>query len=237
MKYSAVIFDLFGTLVYNSSPQESEAILRQMASVLSLPANDIVRLWTETFEERTKGVFKNYQGCIKHICQVLQVPFEYGQIERAAGIRLDMLKRELSMMREGAVEVLSHIKGKGIKTGLITNCPPETELLWRDTPLAPLIDVTVFSSAEGLMKPDVRIYQIATDRLAVSPGECIYIADGIGQELKSASHMRMHPVLIHAYSSDSYDPYREEWNGTVISSLKEVLVLLKSPITFNQSIN
>ena len=227
MKYRAVIFDLFGTLVYNTSPKESEDNLAQMASVLAIAASDMIQLWTETYCDRQIGVYKSYQENIKHICRLLNSPADPEQIERAAAIRRDMLKRELFMVREDALEVISHIKEKGIKSGLITNCPADTETLWKDTPLAPLIDVPVFSSAEGIMKPDARIYQVTVGRLAVSPQKCIYIADGgIDGELKTAGDMRMLPILIDAYCGEEQISNLEKWQGTTIESIREVLMLL-----------
>ena len=48
MKYAAVIFDLFGTLVDNFSAREYESVLMQMASVLAVPYDDLARLWFDT---------------------------------------------------------------------------------------------------------------------------------------------------------------------------------------------
>jgi len=227
MKYKVVIFDLFGTLIYNFPRPESDGILKRMASVLSAPPDDFVHLWSDTFNERMRGVFKSYRACISHICHQLGVPAQDDQIKLAAQIRFDMIKQEITTPRTDAVEVLSHLKAEGYKTGLISNCSAETTTIWEETPLAPFIDVTVFSCSEGLMKPDPRIFQIAIERLAVEPGDCLYIADGIGQELTSASQIGMQAVLIRVSGEDSYDPYREDWDGSVISSLTEVLGLVK----------
>ncbi len=59
MKYQAVIFDLFGTLVENYTIELHEGSLRGMASVLSAPSEAFVRLWYDTFNERCTGVFKS----------------------------------------------------------------------------------------------------------------------------------------------------------------------------------
>ena len=227
MKYEAVIFDLFGTLVHISPWSGNVGILRQMASVLSAPPDDFVRLWSDSFNERVRGVFKSYQACIGHICHQLEVPVQDYQIELAAQMRSDMTKQEVTTPQIDAVEVLSHLKAEGYKTGLISNCSAETTTIWKDTLLAPFIDTAVFSCSVGLMKPDPRIFQIATERLAVEPGDCLYIADGIGQELTSALQVGMQAVLIRVPGEDSYDPYREDWDGPVISSLTEVLDLVK----------
>ena len=226
MKYEAVIFDLGGTLVHNSYWSEGDNALRRMASVLAVPPDDFIILWHAAFDARMKGVFKNYQACIGHICQQLGVRAQDNQIESAARIRSDYTKREITTTQEGAIEVLSYLKLNGYKTGLISDCSAETPTTWKSTPLAPLINVAVFSCEVGLKKPDPRIYQIAIEKLAISPEKCIYIADGIGQELLSASQLGMYAIQIRV-SGEYDDPYREEWDGPVISSLREVLTLIE----------
>lgn len=226
MKYKAVIFDLFGTLVDNFPRDKSHDNLRRIASELSVPPDDFIDLWYAAFDERMRGVFKYYQACIRHICQRLGTQVQDDKVELAASIRFEINRREVMASREGAVETLSSLKSNGYKTGLISNCSVETTMIWKEILLAPLIDVTVFSCLAGTVKPDPSIYQEAVEKLAVSPKECLYIADGIGQELTSAKELGMHAVQIRVPHDRDYDPYREEWDGPVISSLKEVLTLL-----------
>lgn len=227
MKYDAVIFDLFGTLINNFPWVESNNILRRMASELAVPPDAFVSLWHAAFGERMKGIFKNYQACIEHICRQFGAQVQDDKIGLAASIRFGMNIREVTVPREGAIEVLSYLKSNGYKTGLISNCSAETTLIWESSPLASLIDVAVFSCVEGAMKPEPDIYHIAFERLAVKPEKCLYIADGIGQELASASNLGMHAILIRVPNESDYDPYREEWDGPVISSLREVLDLVR----------
>jgi putative hydrolase of the HAD superfamily len=227
MKYKAVIFDLFGTLVKNFPWDESNNNLARMASALSVPTDDFVSMWHATYNDRMKGVLKNYQACIRHICQQLGVPTQDDKIELAASTRFEMNKRELTAPRDGAIEVMSYLRTKGYKIGLISNCSTETVIAWKDSPLAPLVDVAIFSCLAGLHKPDPRIYQIAMEKLAVKPKQCLYIADGMDKELVSASTLGMHAILIRIPGEDDYDNFREKWGGPVISSLKDVLKLLR----------
>lgn len=227
MKYEAVIFDLFGTLIKNFPWDESNNVLRRMATELSVSPDDFTALWHGAFDERMKGVLKNYQACIRNICQQLGAQVQDDKIELAASTRFEINKREVTAPREGAIEVLSYLKSNGCKTGLISNCSTETTRVWGNSPLASLIDVAVFSCLAGLMKPDPRIYQMAVERLAVKPEECIYVADGMEQELLGASKLGMRAILIRVPGEDDYDPYRENWGGQTISSLKEVLNLME----------
>ena len=225
MKYEAVIFDLFGTLVDNFSLQEHRNVLVHMASILSATSDDFVRLWFDTFSERATGIFENPESNIEYICKRLGIYTEDAQVKHAAKVRFDFTARSMTP-RPDAVETLTRLKSKGYKTGLITDCSAETPAIWKSTPFAPLIDVAVFSCLVGLKKPDPRIYRLATEQLGVEPQKCLYLGDGSSQELTGASQVGMHAVLLRLPDEDSTDAYRidsEEWHGPTISSLKDIL--------------
>lgn len=232
MKYKAVIFDLFGTLVCQATWAEQNNVLRQMASVLSVPPEDFIKQWIDTSGARIKGEFSDGQANIKYICQQLGVPSENNQIEFANQLRIDLVKRHLFNPKKDAIEVLSYLKSNSYKTGIISDCSSVVSVIWPDAPLATLIDVAIFSCLVGMQKPDPRIYRLAIEQLTVEPENCLYIGDGNSQELTGAAAVGMYPVLIRDPDEDSSDVYRfdyeaEEWDGPVISSLKEVLTLVK----------
>jgi len=229
MKYKAVIFDLFGTLIDNFSRSEYAAVFTVMADILSVPPDEFLRLWGEAFDQRATGVFPTTEDAIRSLSCRLNPGVTDAQIKQAARVRLDYTKRSINP-REGAIEVLGGLKAAGYKTGLISDCTCEIPNVWDSTALAPLFDVTVFSCAVGIKKPDPRIYLIATDQLGVDPQDCLYIGDGSSRELSGALQVGMHPVIIRVpdESDDTYFVEREEnWEGPEISSLQEVLGLLK----------
>jgi putative hydrolase of the HAD superfamily len=225
-KYEAVIFDLGGTLINQSTWEEQDNYIRRMAETLGLPFDGFHRLWRATYEERTKGSFGSVENDIKYICQQLHISAEKSRIEVAANIPYEITKRMIMSLKEGAVEVILELKSQGLKTGLVCNWSHHLPLVWKDCPLAPLIDIAVFSSSEGVMKPDQRIFLLATARLAVQPEKCLYIADGMDEELSGAIKVGMKAVMVRYPDLIDNNPYREEWDGTVISSLKEVLSLV-----------
>ena len=62
MKYDAIIFDLFGTLVDNTefldfSRSEYNRTLSNVAAALSIPEPDLLRLWSEIVHQRDAGFF------------------------------------------------------------------------------------------------------------------------------------------------------------------------------------
>ena len=230
MKYQAVIFDLFGTLVKTASSQERQRMLSRIASALSVDSDTFIGLWANTSSDRIKGNI-GFRENIEYILRKAGAPIEDARIELATNIRFDMIKGEI-VPRKDAVRVLSSLRSRGYKVGLISDCTREATIMWESTPFPSLIDVTVFSCSVGLRKPDPRIYQIAVDRLKVEPHDCLYIGDGGSQELTGASQVGMTPVLLRLPEEERTSIYRvndevDAWHGTVISSLTEVLTLLK----------
>jgi putative hydrolase of the HAD superfamily len=229
MKYAAVVFDLFGTLVNNYPYEPYRDVLRQVASILTVPFNDFWHLWSETARDRSLGIIRTIEDNIEYTCNKLGASIDSEKIEYATKIRYDFIAN-IMIPQQDVVEVLAHLKSHGLKIGLISNCSAETPIAWKNTPVAPLFDVALFSSSIGLRKPDPRIYQLALERLDVKPADCLYIGDGDSQELSGAGQVGMHPVLIRLAGEDGTQPHlinREEWKEPVISSLHEVLALVE----------
>jgi len=225
-EYKAVIFDLFGTLVENFPASKSFENLSKMASILVVSPDDFAAEWRKNFAVRMTGAYQDRQACISNICRRLGVKPSDAKIDKAASVRFGLNKKEVAAIKPGALDVLSYLKANGYKTALLSNCSMETTKLWPKTKLARLIDVPVMSSAEGIMKPDPRLFQIALKKLAVESKDCLYVADGMGQELVTAIKLGMTAVKIDVPQDSDYEHDRESWEGLKIASLKEILNLL-----------
>jgi epoxide hydrolase-like predicted phosphatase len=64
-----------------------------------------------------------------------------------------------------------------------------------------LVDVIIYSYEVGLAKPDPRIYRLLCDRLAVSPGEVVFLDDR-PENVKGASELGIH-ALLHESTAQS----------------------------------
>ena len=228
MKFEAVIFDLFGTLVddFGSSAGPMHA---EMAAALTVSYDRFIPLWNQTTEMRVIGAFQSVEANIKFVCDALDMSPRADQIYKAVEIRMKYIGRALQP-RPSAVGTLTELKKRAYKIGLLSNCSIEIPMLWQETAFAPVIDVPTFSSVARLRKPDIRIYHLACEHLGVSPESCLYIADGEDHELAAAANVGLHPVLIRTSSEKAHgDSHREarEWQGTTIASLPEVLQLVK----------
>jgi putative hydrolase of the HAD superfamily len=229
VKYDAVIFDLYGTLVDNFPRNAFEPTVAEMAACIGVPLRDFKRLWSiETWPLRVVGHFPTTEANIEHICRVLEVPADDTLLSRAAAIRLEASRLHL-VPRHDVVETLTAIKAAGYKLGLISDCSLEVPRLWPDLPFTSLFDVSIFSCTAKMRKPDPGLFSLACEQLAVAPERCLYIGDGGGRELTGAGQVGMEAVLIRVPYEEVDELAREEalqWSGPRIAAVKDVLALL-----------
>jgi len=227
MRYKAVVFDLFGTLVDYLEVDEYWQALEEIAETLSLPPDDFLAQWRQTFPRRMTGEFPDLAENYRVVCKTLGARADEEGIREAVKKRIDFTRITLKA-REDAASTLEKLKEQGFKLALISDCSIEVPMLWKETPFAELIDIPVFSCTAGMKKPDPRIYHLACQRLGVEPGDCLYVGDGSSDELAGAARVGMHPVLIRTPYEEDSGKYRiraADWDGTRISKLSEVLDL------------
>lgn len=228
--FDAVVFDLFGTLVPEFPRAEFFDTVRSAARVLGTDPEAFEREWTRTAVARQTGVYDGgMPGNVRAICSTLGAPAPTDEdVRRALAPRAAMYDRWFHP-REGALETLRELRGRGYPIGLISMCAPDTPALWRSSPLAPLMDVTVFSSETGLRKPDAAIYERCCRELGVEPAVVLYCGDGSYGELTGAEAVGMAAVEIRDPSvdvSEQLRPEAEEWTGTRVADLRELLAWL-----------
>jgi len=226
MKYKAIIFDLFGTLVDSYSVQGYNRLITDMASALKLPSEGFSKLWRDTAYERAIGIFKTTEESIRYICSKLIISVNDENIRKCEQIRLENTRKALNP-KNGAVDLLKSLKGFGYKIGLITNCSTEVPLFWKNIEFSHFFDVTIFSASVGMKKPDPQIYILACEQLGVEPNECLYIGDGDSNELSGASQLGMDAVMIR--DPNELDPYRlveVDWEGRKIKNFIEIMDLI-----------
>ena len=133
IKYDAVIFDLYGTLVDNPEGPGLKLgaynrALEEIASTLRVPMDEFVQLWRNTVDLRMTGVFPSTEGYIIHLCHELGINPEADQVARASRMRLEQIRRQL-VPRRDSLETLIQLRGFGYGIGLISDCTWETASL------------------------------------------------------------------------------------------------------------
>lgn len=227
MSLQTVIFDLFGTLIGDFAAS-ARSVVTEMAAALALPPEQFTSAWNETLEMRIVGAFQTVDANIEYVLTAINAHARVEQIQKAVEIRMRSIGQVLEP-KPDAIDTLAELKRRGFQLGLISNASIEIPMLWSETAFADLIDEPVFSSRVRMKKPDLRIYQLACERLAVRPENCLYIGDGEDHELSGAAKIGLNPVLIRSSTKPNVSASHQEakeWQGVTIARLPEVLQLV-----------
>jgi len=224
----AVVFDLFGTLVYEFPREDWDGWLETSAAIVETDVDAFKAAWQATGIERQTGRLGDVEENLRTVAARAGAWPTDAQITEVLGARAEMY-RKWFVPRPGAEEVLARLRADGHRLGLISMCAPDAPAMWRASPLEGTVDVEVFSCDVGLRKPDPEIYLLATERLGVAPQACLYVGDGSYRELSGAAAVGMRPVLIRdpAEEAEMLRPEVEDWEGTTIDDLREIPALLE----------
>jgi putative hydrolase of the HAD superfamily len=216
VKLRAVVFDLWNTIAV--WPEDLWAETRpQVAEHLGLTI--------EEFESRWYGDLAHLRetGPIGDVLALFDLSPE--AVERVTSLRRAVTRKGLVPV-PGAVETIAALRGRGLKTGLITVCSEDVPRLWAETAFHGLFDAEVFSSSVGLRKPDPRIYGLALDELDVAPEEAMFVGDGANDELGGAERVGMTAVMLEVPPEELPGEVQPEWDGLRIRALPDVLELV-----------
>ena len=62
-------------------------------------------------------------------------------------------------LRPETLGVIGALRDRGLPIGLVSDCTIELPEAWSGLPVAPLVDVPLFSCLEGTRKPDPRLFR------------------------------------------------------------------------------
>lgn len=96
------------------------------------------------------------------------------------------------------------LRSTGVRIGIISNWDTRLEQVLRGIGLGDHIDAVVCSAAEGLHKPDPRIFELACARLGVRPEACAHVGDHMYADVVGARAVGMRPVLIDRHGTGAF---------------------------------
>lgn len=160
MPVRAIAFDCFGTLVRITAPVKPFAQLIRHAPLM------------ERREAATAVM--THRWSLQDTAKALNI-----LVTSSVLIQLEAsLTRELASVEcfPETLEVLVELRRRGYTLALCSNlaqpyAEPVTRLLGH------LVDATVWSFAEGFVKPDRRIYEVVSERLALPPEQVLMVGD------------------------------------------------------------
>ena len=178
-----ILFDLFETLVTESSGSVRRA--SSLAAELGVNDDAYRRHWRSRRLDIVVGRC-SFPDTIAQIVRTLGGTPDEGLLERLRSERVKQKTAVLRTVEEDILAAVDALRARGLKLAVVTNSFAEDVAGWDSSPLRSLFDVTLFSCAAGVAKPDPEIYLRACRDLHVPADRALFIGDGGDNELDGA---------------------------------------------------
>ncbi len=210
MKYTNLIFDLYGTLV-DIHTEETDRVWEQTAWYFGYygahwTGPELKKAFRQEMARREGHAGQSYE-CFPDI------PFEgvfaalfrqRGVMEKAAdlGVQAAQLFRIASTdyirVYPGVVEALRSLRRKGFRLWLLSNAQQVfTACELRLLGLGPQFDGVYLSSDYGCRKPDRRFYRALLEERGIRPEDCLMIGNDRQTDIAGARDLGMATLYMH----------------------------------------
>ena len=207
MKITTVLFDLFETLITESGLQPTRA--SSLAKTLGLEEQRYRREWKARRPRVIVGQL-SFADALSEISRTLTGRVDAGAIERICEQRIREKEPAYARIDGEVIALITELARRDVRLGVVSNGFKEDVLLWPTCRLASRFQCTVFSSAEGVAKPDPEIYLRAVRRLGVPPANAVYVGDGGDNELAGAEQAGLRAWRAAWFVKLSQDSRRRE---------------------------
>ena len=226
MSIQAVIFDMYETLVTQfCSPLYYGT---QIAEDLGLSPEEFLPGWRATELDRATGKL-TFEDTMERLMidHGIYTPEMHRQVvDKRIAIQADCFTH----LHPGILPMLSGLKARGIRIGLITNCFSEEAKLIRESALFEYFDAPCLSWELGVRKPDPAIFHKCLKKLGIPAEHCLYVGDGGSQELEASRALSMKAVQAVWYRQTAFEhkqaAIRQDF--TQVSEPMELLKLLNT---------
>jgi HAD superfamily hydrolase (TIGR01509 family) len=184
---SAIVFDLYGTLVRITAPR----VHKQVPRALGISP----RPWVELIRsELLTTDFADVDRFVDFVAARL-APARSAAAEAQCR---DLVAEELASVEllPGALSVLGFLRRRGYKLGLVSNLSAVHKEPLAQWDLLDCFDAVVFSCDVGLVKPDPRIYEEICTRLDVHPAAALMIGDSLKNDVLGARSSGMRGLQV-----------------------------------------
>jgi putative hydrolase of the HAD superfamily len=180
---SAVLFDLYETLITESGIQPTRA--SSLAVTLELEQEAYRRAWKARRPRVVRGEM-SFAEALTEISQDLSGRVDLGIVQAICQQRVREKAVAYAQIRQEVAALVSTLAGRGVGLAVVSNGFEEDVVGWQHCSLARHFRCTVFSCAERVAKPEPEIYRRAVHRLGVDPAAAVYLGDGADDELAGA---------------------------------------------------
>ena len=219
-KYTAFVFDLYGTLVDIRTNESKPGLWRKLSELYSslgahyspteLKKGYFLMVRQVAEKIQAEGVKKYGESFLGEadLTTVFQALFHEKNVscsrEQAKSIAnfFRMLSREKLRVYDGVKETLKRLREMGKRVLLLSNAQsdftrPEIELLG----LTDCFDGILISSEEGCRKPSPVFFKRLTEQYGLMPENCLMMGNDVNTDIRGAEAVGMDTFYIHTETS------------------------------------
>jgi putative hydrolase of the HAD superfamily len=238
----AVTFDLWSTLIMESQPGSTWTRVERIRRIEQVLCAAQINIGADALAQAYKAVgarleelWKTHRdidvrGQIEILLDasgiVERVPCSGSLMDRLVEAYTHPILSELPIPVDGAADVLSELRSRGLRLAVICNTgrtPGKIlRIILERLDLLKHLAAQTFSDELGLRKPRAELFERTLAALAVAPQEALHVGDTLATDIAGARAIGMRAVhFCHARGVDKIPA-----EGDTISSLPELLPLI-----------
>ena len=198
MKYKAVVFDLFETLITEWGHKKYTK--NEMCADLGVERAVFDVYWNEKEQDRYTGQI-SFEDSLLYACHHCGKELDASTLAEVLDKRRKAKAVCFEFVLDEVYELLQYLRNSGIKTAIISNCSQEEMMGLPESKICQYFDEIILSYETHMKKPDACIYELAAVRLGVDLQECIFVGDGGSNELLGAKAVGMTAIQAKWYTN------------------------------------
>lgn len=212
-RYAAVLLDVGGTLI-ECRPSAPEVYARVLsAHGPTVTADEVAPAYRRAWKDMTqahppgldryhtlKGGERAWWGAmLRQVLEEISHPAPWRPVLE----ELFEAFSEPSLWRvfEEVPEVLSWLRQRGLRLGVVSNWDSRLPALLQRLGLDGYFDEVLVSALEGIEKPAPTIFLRASERLGVDPSSCVHVGDSPLDDVRGAESAGIDAVLVDRWAS------------------------------------
>ena len=240
MKYKAVLFDLFGTLIlmddFEAELDEWLGRFHQCLQPhgLTMPREKFDTVCLDNLEKditmQIEDDFTIFECRVHNVCTHIGLKVMPADIKSTVVSLLEVWHKYAVL--DSDFHTLMKELEQQYTLGLISNFdhPPYIRRVLQELDLDRYFSTVIISGDHSFKKPDPRIFHLALEELGMKPEEAIYIGDA-EEDIIGARAAGIEPVLVQRNIDLTNVPevFKKEYNGTdviTIAKLPEIVRIL-----------
>ncbi len=242
LPFDAILFDLGSTLIYSEAnfPELIDEMDRKTVQSLigaGLPIDP--EAFIQTFRQPMNAYQEERGSEFLEVTTAYQIqntlaalgapPVSEGILKKVLADRY-ALSQAYWKAELDAEPVLEELKQRGYRLGIVSNAGDDQDVqtLIDHAGIRNFFDVILSSAAQGIRKPNPRIFLTALDALGVSPERAVMVGDTLGADILGAHNAGMVAIWITRRADKAANRAHEETihPEAVIETLSELPALL-----------